>query len=249
LILLVDAGNSRIKWRLTEGARLVASGGIPSNEHSSLAAAWHSYPASAACICSVLDEERNASIQHALTETLAIPAQRQFWLSSAKMGYGIVNHYQPAESLGPDRFAALIGAHQRQPIDWVVVNVGTAITADLLTADGHFLGGAIAPGPELMRNALARGTAGVNVELSNPGQAIPTDTMAAVNQGIGRALWGVAEGMFRQFSRDSGRQPVMLLSGGAREYVRPFLDVEVVEVDNVVMEGLTWIAQDLGYVV
>jgi len=246
-MLLVDAGNSRIKWRLTDGAQSISSGALPSNEYAHLVEAIGNHPANAACVCSVLGEGTNAQIRQTLEIDLGIARDQQHWLSAPKVGYGIDNDYQPAESLGADRFAALVAAHHRQSIDWIVVNVGTAITVDLLGADGHYYGGAIAPGPELMRNALVQGTAGVNIDIAISSLEMPTNTKSAVSHGIGTALWGVVEGMLRQ-SRRSGKSPSVLLSGGARAFLRPFLDVEVVEVDNVVLEGLAWIAQDLGYV-
>jgi len=246
-MLLVDAGNSRIKWRLTEGAKLTSSGTLPSNEYVKLAEAIGNHPVNAACVCSVLGEVANAHIRQTLELSLGVAQSHQHWLSAPKVGYGIVNDYQPAESLGADRFAALVAAHHRQSIDWIIVNVGTAITVDLLGADGHYYGGAIAPGPELMRNALVKDTAGVNIDIAIPSLEMPTNTKSAVSHGIGSALWGVVAGMLRQSHR-SGKSPSVLLSGGARVFLRPFLDVEVVEVDNVVLEGLAWIAQDLGYV-
>jgi pantothenate kinase type III len=68
-----------------------------------------------------------------------------------------------------------------------------------------------------------------------------------VDQGIAWALWGVVEGMSRQLLQTVGRRPRILLAGGGRAALRPLLPSELVETDELVLEGLTWIARDLGY--
>jgi type III pantothenate kinase len=172
---------------------------------------------------------------------------KQHWLSAVAQAHGLFSHYKPAESLGTDRFAALVAARRRSETDWVVVNVGTAMTADMLTAEGHFLGGAIVPGPVLMRDALDKGTARVHIDEPLASMDVPGNTQSAVGQGIAWALWGVVEGMSRQLTLAVGRSPRILLSGGARGFLRPLLKDEVLEVDELVLEGLAWIARDLGY--
>ncbi len=247
MILLVDAGNSRIKWRLLDHGRIQASGDAPTVSSGKLADPWRGLRAQAACISSVAGDEVNQAIRRGLSGVLEGAGDKQHWLAAQGHAHGVTSHYQPPESLGVDRFAALVAAHRRQAWDWVVVNVGTAMTADMLTADGHFLGGAIVPGPVLMRDALDRGTAGVHVNPGAEGAALPRDTPSAVGQGIAWALWGVVEGMSRQLSQSVNRPPRVLVSGGARGFLLPFLKGEVVEVDELVLEGLAWIARDLGY--
>jgi pantothenate kinase type III len=90
----------------------------------------------------------------------------------------------------------------------------------------------------------------------------PLDTGSAVESGIALALLGVVRGMrerlvgFRVSGRAAsgmpaghaaGQLPRVLLTGGARACLRPLLDGEVFEVDDLVIEGLAWIARDLGY--
>lgn len=247
MILLVDAGNSRIKWRLQSQGQSLNSGEVATGSSKELHKSWSGIRAHAACISSVAGDTANQEIRNGLRQVLAGAGGNQHWLASAAQAYGVSSHYQPAESLGVDRFVALVAARRRQAVDWVVVNVGTAMTADMLTADGHFLGGAIVPGPALMREALDRGTARVHIGTLTTGMVLPQDTQSAVDQGIAWALWGVVEGMTRQFTQAVGRMPRLLLSGGARDFLRPFLMNEVVEVDELVLEGLACIARDLGY--
>lgn len=247
MILLVDAGNSRIKWRLLQRGECLSSGELATASCKELIKSWNGVRAQAACISSVAGDMANEAIRAGLAQVLEGAGDRQHWLACSAQAHGISSHYEPAGSLGVDRFVALVAAHRRLATDWVVVNVGTAMTVDMLTADGQFLGGAIVPGPALMRDALDRGTARVHVSALAAGMALPNDTQSAVGQGIAWALWGAVEGTCRQFTQAVGRTPRILLSGGARSFLRPFLTNEVVETDELVLEGVACIARDLGY--
>jgi type III pantothenate kinase len=248
VILLVDAGNSRIKWHLLGQGRVQTAGELPTAFRGrQLADQWHGLRAQAACISSVAGEKVNQAMGQVLTRELAIAGDKQHWLAAQAQAHGVTSHYHPPESLGVDRFVALVAVRRRWEGDWVVVNVGTAMTVDMLTAEGHFLGGLIVPGPALMGDALDRGTARVHVNPVGDAGALPVDTPSAVGQGIAWALWGGVEGMSRRLSGIVQRQPGVLLSGGARGVLRPLLQGVVVEVDELVLEGLACIARDLGY--
>jgi type III pantothenate kinase len=250
VILLLDAGNSRIKWRIQQGGEVLARGSTATLGVSELLHAWRDMRAEVVVACCVAGD----TVQKALEADLAGKAGRIHWLVAAAEGHGLVSHYQPPESLGADRFAALVAAHRREGRDWVVVNAGSALTADMLTAEGHFLGGCIVPGPEMMGMALERGTAGGQSgqwgrlwQEERSDANWPSCTADAVYEGIGLALAGVVEGMSRRLQGETGRVPRVLLGGGASRMLRPFLRDEVVEVDELVLEGLAWIARDLGY--
>lgn len=246
MILLVDAGNSRIKWRVQRQGEVFAAGGLPTASRTDLPQAWSGIRVEAACVCSVAGEAVNTMIRRAL-DPRADMSVAVHWLLAQGEAHGVTNRYEPAESLGPDRYAALVAARRRQPRDWVVVNVGTAMTADMLTAAGQFLGGVILPGPDLMKKALKQGTAGVRPRGLYAMTRAPRNTLAAVSQGVAWALWGGVEGMKRQLAHTVGRVPRVLLSGGGRQALLPMLEGEVTEVDELVLEGLGWIARDLGY--
>lgn len=212
-----------------------------------LVEAWSGLEVVAACVSSVAGEETDHVLRRVLGEKLEHDQTRVHWLVPLAQGHGVINQYEPCDGLGSDRYAALVAAHRRQETDWVVVNVGTAVTADMLTAEGVFLGGVIAPGPALMRSALDRGTASVRALEHAARVAQPRNTLAAVGTGIPWALWGVVEGMKREFQRTLGRTPNVLLSGGARHVLAPLLGEGVEQVNELVLEGLAWIARDLGY--
>lgn len=245
MILLVDAGNTRIKWASLADGGVTPGGVCPTAEAVTLRRACLDARPVRALVSCVADEAVRSVLQRLFAE-LDMPVH---WLRAAASAHGLDNPYDPPESLGPDRYAALVAASRRLRQDCVVVSVGTAMTADMLTADGRFLGGCIVPGPELMREALRRGTARVT-RLEGEWQAFPRDTGAAVASGIALALLGVARGMRETLGLRPGAgsvPPALVLTGGGRACLRPLLEGTVTEVDDLVMEGLACIARDLGY--
>jgi len=246
VIFLLDVGNSRIKWRLQQHGGIQDQGAIPTVSCKDAERHWSGLLADMACVSSVA----GAAVDEVVLQALRTVLKRDgkvHWLVSPAQGHGLTSDYVPPESLGPDRFAALVAARRLRQVDWVVVNVGTALTVDMLTAEGRFLGGAIAPGPRLMRESLSIGTARAHSAEPTGLEDWPRDTRSAVGQGIAYALWGVVQGMSWRLARSVGHQPSVLLSGGAREILRPLLPRDTTEVNELVLEGLAWIARDLGY--
>lgn len=239
MILLLDAGNTRIKWGVRHAGAWQVRGVCQAWEVARLRADLAAYPLRRALLCCVANEATRA----ALDDLLATCVDRLDWLVAAADAHGVRNAYQPPESLGADRYAALVAAVRRGLGACVVASVGTALTVDALTADGRFLGGAIAPGPDLMRAALLRGTAGVRA-FSVPVDGFPSETGAAVASGIALAQAGVVAGMRERLARQTGQPVTVLLSGGARAVLENLLEPPVVEADDLVLEGLAWIAKD-----
>ncbi|MBI5329686.1 MAG: type III pantothenate kinase [Betaproteobacteria bacterium] len=241
MILLVDAGNSLTKWRVLERGRVRGEGHLSSAGLPECASPpWGGFAVRDAVIASVAGPVLDAVLRGWL-DSDRISAR---WLVPDFSSYGIINRYEAPERLGADRYAALIAARRMDLGDCVVVCVGTALTADALSASGEFLGGCIAPGPDWMRRALHLGTAGVRGD-GGVFTALPRDTGSAVATGAAYAMVGVVEGVRAAFPGGADRVPVVL-SGGARSLLVGLLRAPCREVDNIVLEGLRWIAKDLG---
>jgi len=239
MILLLDAGNTRIKWGVRQAGVWQAQGVCLTREVACLPADLAIYPLRRALLCCVANEATRAALENLLADRV----EHLAWLTPAADAHGVRNAYQPPESLGADRYAALVAAARRCLGDCVVVTVGTALTVDALTADGRFLGGAIAPGPDLMWAALQQGTAGV--QAFSPSLAtFPVNTGAAVASGIALAQVGVVAGLRQRLAQLCGKGVTVLLSGGARAGLANRLEPPVVEADDLVLEGLAWIAKD-----
>ncbi|MEG2029976.1 MAG: type III pantothenate kinase [Janthinobacterium sp.] len=249
--LLIDAGNTRIKWALAapDGAAgaWLASGAVAHAQLDTLQAAWSGLDISDVLLSNVAGAVVGARLRALLPVGVLPQAIATF--ASLPCLAGVENHYRDPAQLGCDRFAAAIGAHVLAPGQAVIVaNCGTATTIDAVTADGAFLGGMILPGLGLMASSLARHTAQLPQIASDAfltaGFADNTDD--AILSGCLAAQAGAIERAVRMHGASA-----CLLSGGAAHPVAQALALPVPLhlVDNIVMIGLqaaARAAQDRG---
>ena len=239
-ILAIDAGNSRIKWGVHDGGAWITQAWVPTSNARRISADWkNGPPPDAAFATNVAGKAVGQALQRA-ARPLGVTFE---FLASRAQQCGVRSSYDHPAQLGPDRWAALIGTWHLCGGPSVVVNAGTTMTVDALSAEGVFLGGVIVAGVELMRDALARSTAGLGKE---PGSYtyFPVTTADAIMSGAVNALAGAVERMQR-FMREAGEAvPRVVLSGGAAPVVRPALNGAVEVVDNLVLEGIVRIAHD-----
>ena len=233
-MIALDAGNTRIKWGVHDGATWVAQGAFPTTDVArlaelSVAAEW---PSKAQVIaCNVAGEGVENAIDAALTARLSPP----WWLRSSAEACGVRNRYEHVERLGADRWAALIGARGRVSTACLVVCAGTATTVDWLAANGEFRGGLILPGVDLMRAALARNTAQLPLA-EGRFRSEPRNTLDAITSGCLHAQLGAIERMFAKLAAEPGA--VCLLTGGATPRLTPYLNIPFQLADNLILDGL-----------
>ncbi|MDO6461919.1 type III pantothenate kinase [Granulosicoccaceae sp. 1_MG-2023] len=154
--------------------------------------------------------------------------------------------YPKPQSLGVDRWVAIRGARARYPAAPVLVlDVGTAATCDLLLADGTHRGGAIFPGINTMRRALAGDTANLNVPAGQRVTAFADNTRDAIAGGTAYALAGALDRFAAEAQHCCGADDLqILLTGGEAEAVLPLLQTPLCHVPDLVLEGLAAIAAD-----
>lgn len=240
---LFDLGNSRLKCaRLGEDGR---PGEVLAFAHgeSRLAPGWEAAlppRIEAAYVASVAAP----ALRVALLEALAARAGRISLAASAGAWGSLRIAYAEPARLGVDRFLALLAAHRRGGA-WLLVGVGTALTIDLLDADGRHLGGRIAPSPVLMRQALHARAAQLPVE---GGSYLPfaADTRDALASGcLGAALALVVESREAAGRACAGPVRLLLHGGGAGELLPRLADA--VHAPALVLEGLArWARPDGG---
>jgi type III pantothenate kinase len=238
LILAVDAGNSRVKWALHDGRGFVREGWVMHADIDALDAQWSSLPAPSAI---VIANVAGAGIGHRLRKSSERWKTVPRWAASARSQAGVSNRYDEPSQLGIDRWAALIGARKLSTDPCVVVNAGTAMTVDALTAKGEFIGGIIVPGFDLMHESLAAHTARLSAERGNF-MPFPRTTRDAITSGAIQALCGAVERMRDAMLVAGHQEPVLIFSGGAGEVVARHMDRPVRIVDKLVLEGLVQIA-------
>lgn len=229
MLLLVDCGNTCIKWALAKEGSLPgqwqASGTLA---HSALDQLREHVPAEGrAMVANVAGESVAASLAGLL------PLNTTWFRAQAELK-GLRNGYRDPHQLGADRFAAALGARALVPGQrLLVVTCGTATTVDAVAGD-HFLGGMILPGLNLMAASLARHTAQLPmVEAGQPPPAFADNTHEAILSGILNAQAGAIE---RAFARH--RADLCVLSGGSAPHIAPALSVPLRMVDNIVLVGL-----------
>ncbi len=238
MILAVDAGNTRIKWGLHDGNAWLSQGGLASKDVAGLAEAWQGLPAPDRIVASnVAGSQVAMQIEEACK---GWPASFQ-WVVAVDKQCDVSNGYDIPSQLGSDRWAALIAARAIAPEGCVVVNAGTAMTVDALTADGFFMGGVIVPGLALMLRALAENTAAIE-EIGGHYRDIPKNTPDAVYSGALSAMVGAVWHMNALLAGEIKRAPTCLLSGGDAQLLLPLLSGKTRMVDNLVLEGLIRIA-------
>jgi type III pantothenate kinase len=144
-MILLDCGNSRLKAQYLQAGRLQASFACSYQvDWSERLTRWiKSLECTQAYLCSVLDSARQATLEACLAQRCAAKVTR---FRSEPKALGVTNGYDEPGRLGVDRWMALLGAAEMSATDCIVIDAGSAITLDLLTADGRHLGGAILPG-------------------------------------------------------------------------------------------------------
>jgi len=147
------------------------------------------------------------------------------------------------DRVGIDRLAAAAAACIVKPADRpaIVIDCGTATTVDLVSAAGHFLGGAILPGPALMARALAEGTSRLPAVAALDHAPPPTmpgrSTQEAIAAGIGWGLRGAVARLVAEAGRSCDADPFLVLTGGSAGLVRDAVP-GALEVPDLVLAGV-----------
>lgn len=244
-ILVIDVGNSRLKWALRGPRGWTARGVVPNQDIGSLAVRdWQNLERPARAVgVNVAGEAARVRVEGQLARW-RMPIE---WLSASAQAGGVVNRYESPSQLGADRWASLVAARRRavaadesSPPPCVVVNVGTAVTIDALAANGEFVGGLILPGVPLMLRALAENTAALRTA---PGhfKDFPTSTPDAIYSGAVQAICGAIAEMRAHLGRKS-HEVTCFLAGGGTQDIAPRLAPPVEVVDNLVLEGVLVLA-------
>ncbi len=235
-LLCLDCGNTRLKWGLHSNGLWLERGALPLTGIGLLPETIFSLPRPVRAIaCNVAGLQASDAIA-AVAETLAVPLS---WATARAEQCGVKNSYDVPSRLGADRWAALIGASSVHRGACLVVNAGTATTIDVLDGECVFRGGLILPGIDLMRAALAGNTAQLPLA-EGKFDALPRNTADAIASGALQATAGAIERMFQRLAGQAGA--ICLLSGGAAENLAPLLDIPLLCIDNLVLEGLAQLA-------
>lgn len=240
-MLLFDIGNSRCKWARVESGNWQQQGVLSNSDNSAWQLLKENFARHTAPKKILVSNVAGTELQKKIIGVCSIwPISVEF-LTVQTEQCGVHNSYERAERLGSDRWAALIAAWHRTRGACLVVNCGTAITVDTLSARGEFLGGLILPGLELMQCSLLQHTALLGMEKGAVCN-YPRNTADAIFSGVARAAAGAIQYQYN-LSADQGRVKC-LISGGAAKLLLPNLNIAVELLDNLVLLGLEIIGKD-----
>lgn len=244
-LLLVDIGNSRIKWALASVGVLTSGGTFVRGDDPSAGLDRHwseMAPPGAVHVANVAGP--------AVAERLADWVRARWGLSArfaraeASRG-GVINGYDRPEELGVDRWLGLLGLHRHYPLPACLVDCGTAVTLDLLDADGRHRGGLIAPGLAAMRRSLRRDTHALGPVEGHPAPdaSLGRDTLSGMATGCVLACAGLVEKCVADIRRESGAPIGLVLSGGDAATVGRRLSIPCLVDETIVLRGLLLMAE------
>ena len=238
-MILFDCGNSQIKAQYHHRGRLQASFACSykMNWIARLTRWFDVLPCTRAYLCSVLDPARQAQLDSILAARLAGPVTR---FRSVAQALGVTNGYREPERLGADRWMALLAAAAMVETDCIVIDAGSAITVDLLRADGRHLGGAILPGFNTSNDSFRRIFGHIDfdhpaiVETTLPG----CSTEAAIQIDYSHHSIDRLPALVNRWIPLLDENPGLLLAGGDAPRVQGLLEHPARIVPDLVFRGL-----------
>ncbi|PIV36812.1 MAG: type III pantothenate kinase [Lysobacterales bacterium CG02_land_8_20_14_3_00_62_12] len=239
--LLIDLGNSRLKWAQGHQGRVVTA--MQALDHrapdfaASFAAVLATLPEpSTLCIAAVASDDLVARVVALCQRPWPRLAPRR--ASSRRQLGRFVSAYAEPERLGVDRFLAA-AAVANSPIGaCLVLGCGTALTVDLIDAGGRHLGGLIAPAPDLMCQAVLQRTADVHWQRQGQLTDFASNTEDALHSGVWGAAVGLVQGALRDAVVRLDATPSLVIHGGGAIALAARLPFAVVQRPALVLEGL-----------
>jgi type III pantothenate kinase len=233
--LLVDIGNSRLKWGVTANHRVISGPFLVNNQinRQALIGVWKDLSSPARIAVSCVGAKKLSE----LVRTVALelwPKVEIIHAHSMAQGFGVVNAYSNPEKLGVDRWLALVAVRNQYESPACVVDCGTAITLDLLDDQGRHQGGMICPGLTLMKKSLSGGTESLEFSDAHYNLGPANFTEAAIHSGVLTAAVGMIEHVFAGQAEAS----LLILTGGDAQIVAAELIYKSIVDADLVLLGL-----------
>ncbi|MCW8855410.1 MAG: type III pantothenate kinase [Gammaproteobacteria bacterium] len=237
-MLSIDIGNSCLKWAFWEGDKIHQKG--------------------AECYqLSELDELLNSffstvpvqgKIYISCVAGTQVKEKVDLWFSknwqvnsvyvvSQKQCSGLINAYTDAESLGVDRWYAMIGAWIKYKRAFCIIDCGTAVTVDVVDNSGQHQGGLIIPGLNMMRSALQQGTQGIE-NVSGQLNNLARNTGDAVNSGCSQVLVLGLESLLNKYKETLGKDLLCIVTGGDGQAIAEQFTSDYIYEPDLILYGL-----------
>ena len=243
MTVLVDIGNTRIKWATLAGGRLTRRGAAVHRDSldKAVAAFAAELPERPRIIAANVAGEPMAERLRAVVA--ARPGASLDLVATSAERFGVRCAYADPSRLGVDRWVAVLAAYHRARGAACAIDAGTAVTFDAVDGAGAHLGGLILPSARLLAAALDRNTSNIGRTAPAPAVARGLDllgasTDAAVGHGAWLALAAALDRAVLTVERALGTRPAVYLTGGDAEALQDWLETRVELRADLVLEGL-----------
>jgi type III pantothenate kinase len=220
MLLAVDIGNTNITMGVFKGERLVRRLDIPTSATQEYAkrlkALRARYPIDNAVVCSVVPLATSLLARAARAQKVRIRIVNQ------GIKIPVKNRYRHPRQVGQDRLVNAFAGIRLYGTPLIIVDFGTAITFDVISRAGDYLGGMIVPGVQISLDALAERTALLPRVLARPAQElIGRDTRASMLAGVVRGYAALTDGLISLLRRSTGAS-MTVATGGAARLIVPY---------------------------
>lgn len=243
--LLVDIGNSRIKWTTLDSGRFTESHSFDRKKTGIKTAFTNEWKELTDIDSVFVSNVGGDKIAEHLTDWSEKKWQiTPKFISSEQKRFGVTNAYQQADKLGVDRWLALIAARQHARQATCIIDCGTAITIDVVTKYGAHQGGMILPGITLMRHALTSNTSNLtDVIEEKEFKTLAVNTQSAVQCGTLYMVTASLERIVDDLNEQFNNRIRFIITGGDAELVMPLLPSFIAHYPDIVLKGLGYYAR------
>jgi len=250
--LLLDVGNTRVKWGVLDDGAIRRTGHISQQriKEKGLQVLTTKLPRRVDAV--MASNVAGTSFATRLSGIVSAHCDCDVrFARTARRAWGVTNSYTQPRRMGVDRWVAMVGAWARVGSTCLVVDAGTAITIDAIDDDGVHLGGQIIAGVGPMANALASATSDIPKVSPAPARAGADLTMfarnsaAAVREGAQNAVAGAVDRAFRTLQTSGYKADIVLTGGDASRILNALIETPVHR-PHLVLEGLAHMLESAG---
>jgi type III pantothenate kinase len=246
MLLAIDIGNTNVVVGIFHGDRMITSWRL-ATERARMADEWWSILSTLA----VSDAVDLASLDGAIlsnvvprltpafTDMLQTRLGRVPVIVNSQLDFGIKILIDNPAEVGADRLANTVAAFAHHGGPAVVVDFGTGTNFDVVSSEGNYIGGAIAPGLTLALEALTSRAARLSaVELAVPDHAIGRSTIDSVQSGTVLGYIGLIEGLLARITAELGTKPFVIATGGLGGVIAPHTEAIDTYEPDLTLDGL-----------
>jgi len=241
-MLLIDVGNSRIKWAVWKNNQMMDYSVFvycEDNLQQLLLQNLEAVPKQKVFVCSVASSQVNQIITKWIKSCWQINVE---FVEAQRQQLGVVNAYHKANALGVDRWLGILAAYQRYKKAVCVIDCGTAVTLDVVDETGQHLGGLIMPGMRMMQQSLLMGTQRID-SVQGEVSMLANNTEDAVMGGCRHLLESGLQGLYKKYCEQLGTDLLCVVTGGDGENVAKAMDINCHYEEDLILYGLQLVAQ------